>query len=170
MKLAELKQQLARQPDATVRFLLPDGNAILPHAHVTEVARIDRRFVDCGGALRNDSLCRLQIGVADDVDYRLTAGRLLKILNQAKSFLVSDDFEVDVEHEIKFISQFPVVSVQVLRFAIILYLGRRRTACLAMGKCLPLPRLAVKINPLELNFREEHLRPGGCCPTKPQTM
>ena len=124
--------------------------------------------MDCGGALRNDSWCRLQTWVADDVDHRLTAGKLLKILNQAKSVLVSDDLEVDVEHKIKFISQFPVMSVQVLRFAIILYLGRRHTTCLAMDQCLPSPRLAVEIDPLELNFREEPLKPAGCCPAKTQ--
>lgn len=128
MKLAELKKQLGRHPDANFRFLLPDGNAILPNAHVTEVARIDRQFVDCGGTLRNDSLCRLQTWIADDVDHRLTAGKLLKILDKAKSFLVSDDLEVDVEHEIKFVSQFSLESVEVLRFAI-----RRFRRFLAFG-------------------------------------
>src|SRR5450755_1869816 len=110
MKLNELKNQLGLQPDANVRFLLPDGNFVPVHAHVTEVARIDKRFVDCGGTLRNDSLCRLQTWFADDLDHRLTAGKLVKILEKAKSFLESDDLEVDVEHEVGYISQFPLGS------------------------------------------------------------
>ena len=165
MKLSELKEQLARNPDANVRFLLPNGNAIPPHAHVTEVARIDKRFVDCGGTLRNDSLCRLQTWFANDLDHRLTAGKLLKILDKAKSFLASDDLEVDVEHEAGFISQFPLESVEVLRYAIILHLGTRHTACLAPDKCLPAPKPAPDFSPLKFNFREQP-ESAGCCTTK----
>jgi hypothetical protein len=53
-------------------------------------------------------LCRLQTWFADDVDHRLTAGKLLKILDKAKSFLASDELDVDVEHEVGYISQFPL--------------------------------------------------------------
>jgi hypothetical protein len=124
MKLTELKSRLNEHPDANVRFFLPNGDSVPAHAHVTEVARIDKRFVDCGGTLRNDSLCRLQTWFSDDVDHRLTAGKLVKILEKAKSFLVSDDLEVDVEH----------------------------TACLALDKCKP--PAASDFNPLKFNFRE----------------
>ncbi len=167
MKIAELKNQLVLQPAATIRFLLPDRSSVPAHAHVTEVARIDKRFVDCGGTLRNDSLCRLQTWFAADTDHRLTAGKLLKILDKAKSFLVSDDLEVDVEHEIGFISQFPLESVEVLPDEIIFYLGTRHTACLAMDKCLPPAKPASEFNPLKFNF---HGQPesAGCCATKPE--
>src|SRR5665213_989281 len=137
MKLAELKNQLGLQPAAQIRFVLPDGNSVPAHAHVTEVARIDKQFVDCGGTLRNDALCRLQTWFADDVDHRLTAGKLLKILEKANPFLASDDLEVDVEHEIDFISQFPVERVEISPEEIVLHLTVRHTACLAPEKCLP---------------------------------
>src|SRR5882757_9725532 len=110
MKLADLKNHLSTNPGANLRFVLPNGNSVPAHAHVTEVARIDKRFVDCGGTLRNDSWCRLQTWFADDTDHRLTAGKLLKILDKAKPFLASDDLEVDVEHEAGYISQFPLES------------------------------------------------------------
>src|SRR5215467_2431621 len=100
MTLAELKSQLAQDPDLPVRYHFADGQAVPAHAHVTEVARIDKKFVDCGGTLRNQSLCRLQTWVADDYDHRLKAGILLKILDKGASFLQSDDIEVDVEHEL----------------------------------------------------------------------
>jgi hypothetical protein len=167
MKLAELKNQLGLQPAANVRFLLPDGNSVPVHAHVTEVARIDKQFVDCGGTLRNDSLCRLQTWFADDTDHRLTAGKLLKILDKAKSFLVSDDLEVDVEHEIQFISQFPLESVALSPDEIIFHLGTRHTACLAMDKCLPPTKPASELNPLKFNFQEQP-ESAGCCTPKPQ--
>src|SRR3954451_22210006 len=111
MKLSELKKELGANRDWNVRFVLPDGNTVPAHAHVTEVARIDKKFVDCGGTFRTDSYCRLQTWVADDVQHRLTAGKLLGILNKASSFL-EEDLEVDIEHELGVISQFPLDSVK----------------------------------------------------------
>jgi hypothetical protein len=162
MKLSELKSSLNQQPNANVRFHLPNGKFVPAHAHVTEVARIDKRFVDCGGTLRNDSLCRLQTWFASDVDHRLTAGKFLKILEKAKSFLVSDDLEVDVEHEGGFISQFPLESVKVSQDEIILHLTERHTACLAMDKCLPAAKPAPDFSPLKFNFREQPAS-SDCC-------
>jgi Family of unknown function (DUF6428) len=163
MKLIELKDNLAKQPEANIRFLLPNGDFTPAHAHVTEVARIDKRFVDCGGTLRNDSLCRLQTWFADDVDHRLTAGKLSKILDKAKSFLESDDLEVDVEHEIGYISQFPLESVEVSQNEIILHLGERHTACLALDKCMPTPAAQpINFKPSRTNVTEEPTA-SGCC-------
>jgi arsenate reductase len=165
MKLMELKKSLNENPGANIRFHLPGGDFVPAHAHVTEVARIDKRFVDCGGTLRNDSLCRLQTWFADDTDHRLTAGKLSKILEKAKSFLASDDLEVDVEHEVGFISQFPLESVEVLPHEIILHLTERHTACLAMDKCLPPAKPASDFNPLKFNFREQPASTGCCTET-----
>jgi hypothetical protein len=167
MKLVELKENLGRQPGANIRFLLPNGNSVPVHAHVTEVARIDKRFVDCGGRLRNDSLCRLQTWFSDDVDHRLTARKLLKILEKAKSFLASDDLEVDVEHEVGFISQFPLESIEISQSEIILRLTERHTACLAIEKCKPaLASHTTSFNPLTADFREEQTDSDCCWGTK----
>jgi hypothetical protein len=111
MKLNELKAVLARHPETTLRFVLPNGESVPAHAHVTEVARVEKRFIDCGGTLRSDLMCRLQTWTANDYEHRLTAGKLLGILNKAGSFLAPGDMEVDVEHEVQFISQFPLDSV-----------------------------------------------------------
>src|SRR5246127_3466904 len=111
MKLAQFKSLLAQHPDKNIRFVLPTGTKVPPHAHVTEVARIDKRFIDCGGAQRTETTCRLQTWVQDGTDHRLTAGKLLTILNKAAAFLETDDLEVEVEHEAPFIAQFPVENL-----------------------------------------------------------
>ncbi|HEY2081451.1 MAG TPA: DUF6428 family protein [Verrucomicrobiae bacterium] len=165
MKLTELKSALNKHPEATVRFALPNGEQVPAHAHVTEVARIDKRFIDCGGTLRNDSLCRLQTWTSDDVDHRLTAGKLGKILDKATTILQTDDLDVDVEHEICFITQFPLESIQVSPNEITLRLAERHTACLAMDKCKPTPQPLSDLNPLKFNFRERQ-PPPGCCTGK----
>ena len=153
MKLTELKAGLARHPDLNLRFILPNGAMVPAHAHVTEVARIDKRFVDCGGTERTDALCRLQTWVADDLHHRLNAGRLLGILGKAAPVLLSDDLDVDIEHEAEFISQFPLDSVDVDGGELVLRLGRRHAACLAEDKCKrpPVPAFdfqAINFKPL----------------------
>lgn len=137
MKIHELKQILASHPEANVRFQLPNGDLVPPHAHVTEAARIDKRFVDCGGTFREESLCRLQTWVHDDLDHRLNAGKLAKILNKAKAVLISEDLDVDIEHELDYISQFPLDSIELSGSELILKLATRHTACLAMDQCCP---------------------------------
>ena len=154
MKLSELQDGLAKHPQLHLRFVLPDGEAVPAHAHVTEVARIDKRFVDCGGTLRNEAYCRLQTWVADDVDHRLSAGKLLKILEKAAPVLLANDVEVDIEYEHGIISQYPLASADATDGELVLRLAKRHTACLAEDKCRtspaktrsiyfkPLPRLS----------------------------
>lgn len=158
MNVAQLKNELNKRAAANLQFVLPNGESVPAHAHVTEVARIDKRFIDCGGTLRNDSLCRLQTWFSDDVDHRLTAGKLAKILDMAGPVLGSDDLDVDVEHEVGFISQFPIDSVEVLADQIIVRLTERHTACLAMDKCKPAPAKVSEFSPFKFNFKETN-----CC-------
>jgi len=137
MILSELKKLLAENSYRNIRFVLPTGSKIPSHAHVTEVARMDKKFIDCGGTFRTETLCRLQTWFADDTDHRLTAGKLLAILDKSASFLETDDLEVDVEHEAPFVSQFPIEKIEVDGDVLIVKLGIKHTACLAEDKCLP---------------------------------
>jgi len=158
MKLSEFKKALADHARRNIRFILPTGSKVPPHAHVTEVARMDKRFIDCGGTFRTESLCRLQTWQADDTDHRLTAGKLLAILDQSAAFLGADDLEVDVEHEAPFVSQFPIEKVEVDDGTLMIRLGVKHTACLAEDKCLP-PNLnqASMLTPLP------SFKPTKCC-------
>ena len=137
MQLSEFKKLLAQNSGRNIRFILPTGSKVPPHAHVTEVALMEKKFIDCGGTFRTDSLCRLQTWLADDTDHRLTAGKLLGILAKSAAFLNRDDLEVDVEHEAPFVSQFPIESVALEDDALAIRLGIKHTACLAEDRCLP---------------------------------
>lgn len=161
MKLFELKEILNQHPTAHLQFVLPNREAVPSHAHVTEVARIDKRFIDCGGTLRNEAFCRLQTWFSDDVGHRLTAAKLTKILDKAKSILGSDELDVDVEHQVGFISQFPLQSAEVSPHGIVFHLVERRTACLAEDKCKPAKKPS-DFNPLKFDFREQKTN---CCGT-----
>ncbi len=139
MKLSDFKAHLAQHPERPLRFVLPDGTKVAAHAHVTEVAHIEKRFIDCGGTLRADTLCRLQLWVADDVEHRLTAGKLLGVLEKASrsGVLTGDALDVDVEHELQFITQFPLATVEASPEELLLHLTTRHTDCLAKARCLP---------------------------------
>jgi hypothetical protein len=141
MKLYELKTILGRHSGKTIRFVLPTGSKFAPQAHVTEVARVDKRFIDCGGTFRTESACRLQAWFADDTEHRLGAGKLLAILEKSSPFLETEDLEVDVECEAPFISQFPISSVEPEGEALLVRLDTKHTACLAEDRCVrPAPK------------------------------
>ncbi len=64
MKLSALKSILGQQPDAMPRFILPDGDQIPAHFHITEVGHVAKRFIDCGGKLHETAhTCLLQTHV-----------------------------------------------------------------------------------------------------------
>ncbi|MDA0292373.1 MAG: DUF6428 family protein [Verrucomicrobia bacterium] len=142
MNTAELNALLAAFGEKPVSFVLPDGGRIPDHAHITEVGRIDREFLDCGGAMRRTSFCCLQAWVADDTDHRLSAGKLKAIISRALEPLGLAALPVEIEFEDGLISQFPLLSVSA-GDAVVLHLGTKHTDCLAKEICLPVPGAAA---------------------------
>lgn len=158
MTLTELKEILGGHPQSAVRFLLPTGSKVPPHAHVTEVARIDKRFIDCGGTARTESVCRLQTWFQDDTEHRLSAGKLLAILEKSRGIVQDESLEVEIEHEAPFISHFPIVTVEAKGDSLIFHLGVKHTDCLAKDSCIPpKPSSMLDFKPLP------SLKESGCC-------
>src|SRR5687768_10588173 len=87
LALSSLRAALAQAPHLPLTVLWTDGEPIEPHFHVTEVGRVQRDFVDCGGTLRRVVTCLLQTWVGDDTHHRLTAGKLLKAFAHARPIL-----------------------------------------------------------------------------------
>ena len=136
MNISEFTALLSALGDKPVRFVLPDGGRIPDHAHITEVGRVDREFLDCGGERRKTSFCCLQAWVADDTGHRLPARKLSDIIGRALEPLDLGALPVEVEYEDGFISQFPVVSVAAGE-TVTIHLGTKHTDCLAKEVCLP---------------------------------
>lgn len=146
MTITEFKQTLVAHPTLPLRFVLPDGQLVPAHAHVTEVARVDKHFVDCGGTRRTESFCRLQVWVADDLHHRLAAGKLHHILLLAAPLLPQESLPLDVEYEAGYIAQFPLASIAPVGDELHLRLGVRHTACLAPDQCGVTPSAPQPIN------------------------
>ena len=137
MKTSEFKQLLERYPNSSLEFILPNGRSIPAHAHITEVGRLDKTFLDCGGETHKTSACSLQAWVANDIDHRLNAGKLAAILEEAESILCEGDPVVEIEFEQELISQFPIAEAEGNDSWITFRLTTKHTDCLAKDVCLP---------------------------------
>ena len=140
MNTAEFTALLSTLGDKPVRFVLPDGGRIPGHAHITEVGRVDREFLDCGGERRKTSFCCLQAWVADDTDHRLTARKLAAIIDRALDPLGLASLPVELEYETCNVVQLVVASAKREEDRLVLQLGSKHTDCLAKELCLPSAR------------------------------
>jgi hypothetical protein len=136
MNLSALKVALRAQPSAITRIILPDGEPIPAHFHITEVGHVAKRFIDCGGTVHDtNETCLLQTYVAGDVEHRLEAESFAKILDLGHAVLPNDDLEVEVEYVCCVTAQYPLLEVRVSGEHLDLQLGERHTDCLAREKC-----------------------------------
>ena len=62
-------------------FTLPDGQEVPHHFHVTEVGKVQRHFIDCGGTVRKEEVINFQLWQDADVDHRLRPDKLVNIIS-----------------------------------------------------------------------------------------
>jgi len=137
MTVDEFRTLLDANPGARLHVMLPDGAFVPDHFHITEVGRVRKDFIDCGGTVRTTASCLLQVWVADDVDHRLDSSKLAAIMRVAAPLLQSDDLPVEVEYEHGdgVVAQYPVGGAEMTPSGILLSLGSKHTACLAPERC-----------------------------------
>jgi hypothetical protein len=137
MKVSELKTLLRAHPDSKPRFVLPDGDTISEHFHITEVGHVAKRFIDCGGTVHDTrETCLLQTWVSDaDPDHRLDGATFAKILDLGKAVLPGDDLDVEVEYDCCVTAQYPIARAEVAGGRIDFQLEARHTDCLAKERC-----------------------------------
>jgi hypothetical protein len=131
MTLHDLQYALDANPKLFLRFVLPDGDYIPAHAHVTEVGHLVRNFIDCGGLTGKDEKVVLQTHVGDDTDHRLRSDRLAKILRLGNRVIPSADLDVDVEYDCCVVAQYPIAEARPDGEHLNLILQRGRTQCRA---------------------------------------
>lgn len=156
MKLSEVKEALSGI-DA-LYFELPDGSLVPPHFHVTEIGEVQRRFIDCGGTLRKETVINFQLFTADDYDHRLQATKLKDIIAISEKHLLLDDHEVEVEY------QGDTIEVYNLDFnGKHFVLVPTQTDCLAKDNC-GIPEAKPKVKLSEVATASGACVPGsGCC-------
>jgi len=135
MTVTELKSAFQGHEAKNVRIELPDGAFVPAHFHVTEVAFVKKDFIDCGGTVRHEGKCQLQVWLADDYDHRVSAERFLKILEHGKPVIPTEALPVELEYEHPVISQFPLHEVKNEGDTLTLVLTGKNTDCLAKEVC-----------------------------------
>ena len=154
MKVKELVEVLKTQ--ASIGFVLPDGNSVPAHFHITEMGLVLKNYVDCGGKMRNERSATFQLWVAGDTDHRLTAQKFLGIISVADGLYGIQDLEVQVEYQQETIGVFDL-NYNGDKFI----LQSKQTACLAEDAC-GIPAMKQKLELSDLSSKS-CCTPGGCC-------
>ena len=97
MKLSEVKIVLKKLN--VIGFQLPNGELVPKHFHVTEVGKITKAFIDCGGVVRNEEVANFQLWNANDYDHRLQPEKLLNIIELSEKILKLEDLEIEIEYQ-----------------------------------------------------------------------
>lgn len=130
MKLSEIKSILKTQEK--IAFKLPDGSFVPAHFHVTEIGKVSKHFIDCGGTVRHEDCVNFQLWSADDYDHRLHPDKLLNIISLSEEKLQIEDHDIEVEYQGETIGKFGL-EFDGEHFL----LTNKQTDCLAKDVCVP---------------------------------
>lgn len=155
MKLSQVKDIL--KDVKTISFQLPDNCLVPSHFHVTEVGEITKRFIDCGGTVRKETVVNFQLWNANDYDHRLHPKKLLKIIELSEKTLAIDDNEIEVEYQGTTIQKFGL-DFDGNQFL----LTTKQTDCLAKDACgIPAEKSKVRLS--EITAQSCCSPKSGCC-------
>ncbi|RAI85010.1 DUF6428 family protein [Algoriphagus yeomjeoni] len=156
MKLSEIKTALPALSE--LQFLLPSGAKVPAHFHITEVGQINKKFIDCGGTVREEKAVNFQLWEDGDFDHRLGAKKLLDIISLSEKVLGLQDLEVEVEYQSDTIGKY---GLDFNGEAFVL--TTKMTDCLAKDKC-GIPAAKPKVRLATLANESASCTPGsGCC-------
>jgi hypothetical protein len=143
MKLSEFKTILSRINELDI--VLPSGERVPKHFHVTEVGQIHKHFIDCGGTVRHEKTVGFQLWKADDLEHRLRPEKLNNIITLSENVLGIEDAEIEVEYQGETINKYGI-DFNGLNFV----LTSKTTDCLAPDKCgVPAQKSKVKLSELQ---------------------
>lgn len=153
MKSSQFKEYLQRISELV--FLKPDGNIVSKHFHVTEIGQIDKRFIDCGGMMRNESVISIQLWESVDIWHRLEPQKLLKIIELSEKKLNVEDVEIEVEYQGATIQKFGL-AFENSQFLLTI----KNTTCLASNSC------GIPVEKVKKNLSELKSQSAVCCSTE----
>lgn len=83
--------------DFSLRIMLPNGELIPEHFHISEIGKVDKTFVDVSNTQREVHICVLKVWVGHDVEYRLIKSKLNALLSRARS-IYADNSPMAIEY------------------------------------------------------------------------
>lgn len=157
MKLSEIKNHLKNLNE--IAFQLPNGELVPSHFHVTEVGKVTKDFIDCGGKVRSETVINFQLWEENDYDHRLHPEKLAGIIGLSEKIFKLDDLEIEVEYQGE-----ETIGKYNLDFdGKNFLLTSKITACLALDAC-GIPAEKPKLKLAELQNQSSCCDPtSGCC-------
>tara|TARA_R110002020_G_scaffold114593_2_gene263452 strand:+ start:65882 stop:66355 length:474 start_codon:yes stop_codon:yes gene_type:complete len=157
MKLSEIKSILKQME--TMAFQLPDGSLVPGHFHVTEVGKVSKHFIDCGGTVRKEEVANFQLWDANDYDHRLHPEKLVDIIELSEKVLGLGDLEIEVEYQGETIGKYGL-DHEGGSFL----LTQKVTDCLAKDKCgVPEGKVKKDLSSLQVEQGSSCAPGSGCC-------
>jgi len=155
MKLSQVKEKLTQLDQ--IAFQLPNGELVPNHFHVTEVGKVSKHFIDCGGIVRQEEVANFQLWNANDYDHRLHPEKLLSIIELSEKVLNMGDLDIEVEYQGETIGKFGM-DFDGTNFLLTV----KETDCLAKSECgIPVEKTKVKLS--DLNDELCCSPDGNCC-------
>ena len=130
-----LLDALKDQDHSAMKIKLPLGETVPENFHVTEVGRIHKAFVDCGGTIRYSAACLIQVWTAHDVEHRLDTTKFYKLMKMADEKIGLDDLPIEIEYGKEVAIQYKLVDIEVSPDGLLFVLDPKQTECLAPDKC-----------------------------------
>tara|TARA_B110001450_G_scaffold31925_2_gene27787 strand:- start:2623 stop:3090 length:468 start_codon:yes stop_codon:yes gene_type:complete len=155
MKLSEIKKIL--KSIDSIGFQLPNGTLVSSHFHVTEVGKVTKDFIDCGGKVRNETVINFQLWEQNDYDHRLHPEKLTNIIELSEKMFSFEDLEIEVEYQGE-----ETIGKYNLDFdGINFLLTSKVTACLALEACgISVEKTKVNISEVQSSCCDPS---SGCC-------
>jgi hypothetical protein len=155
MKLSEIKNLLTELE--TIVFQLPSKLFVPEHFHVTEVGIVTRKFIDCGGTVRESKAVNFQLWEARDFDHRLAPSKLLDIIELSEQTLgIDSELDIEVEYQSDTIGRYGLNYTDGF-----FQLTSTQTNCLAEDSC----GIPVEKRPLPLVELVKENKAASCSPS-----
>ncbi|MCI5056415.1 MAG: DUF6428 family protein [Flavobacteriales bacterium] len=156
MLLSEFKNLL--QEKESIEFILPNGQAVPKHFHITEIGIVNKTFIDCGGTIREEKIINFQLWTSIDFYHRLKPSKLVSIIQIAQDRISLEDCEIEIEYQGDTIGKYTLDFVDE-KF----HLVNTKTACLAEDACgVPVKKIKKTLQDLKpsINCCDPD---SGCC-------
>ncbi len=142
-----------------VNFQKPDGTEVPKHFHITEVGQITKKFIDCGGTIRNENVVSMQLWESIDFWHRLEPSKLISIIKLSQEKLGIEDHDIEIEYQGETIGKY---GVQFENGVFILI--TKKTDCLASDQCgIPVDKIKKNLSELGQKIESCCSPNGGCC-------
>ncbi len=157
MKLSDFKKELSVLD--TLTFIQPNGKVVPLHFHITEVGLTTKKFIDCGGTVREEKVVNFQLWEANDFDHRLTASKLLGIINLSEKSLNIGNYDIEVEYQTETIGRYGL-DFDGVNFVLV----AKKTDCLAKENCgVPKEKQKIKLSELQKVESSSCCTPNSVC-------